>query len=152
LRLGGCSNGTNQLTKSRDCGVFDKTAQLTPDSNYMTFDAKFARSVFCLAVLLAWSGRGADAPGPAVPPGLPEGAKTLLGIAYVAGGCERQMRDLYPPATGTNWPLIVWIHGGGWTVGSKAKPPGLGFLLHGFAPASINYRLLAPRDADLTNR
>jgi acetyl esterase/lipase len=49
--------------------------------------------------------------------------------------------DLYLPGTGTNWPLIVWIHGGGWTGGSKEKPPGLGFLRHGFALASINYRL-----------
>jgi acetyl esterase/lipase len=63
-----------------------------------------------------------------------------LAAAYVAGGSERQMLDLYLPASGTNWPLIVWIHGGGWTEGSKANPPGLGFLRHGFALASINYR------------
>jgi carboxylesterase type B len=118
----------------------------------MTLDATFAQSVFCLAALLAWSGRAADTPGAAAPSGLPEGAKTLLDIPFVAGASERQMLDLYLPATGTNWPLIVWIHGGGWTEGSKAKPPGLGFLRHGFALASINYRLLAPRDANLTNR
>jgi len=106
----------------------------------MAFDSKLARALFCSAVLLAWSCRGADAPAPATPPGLPEGARTFLDIPYVAGGSERQMLDLYLPATGTNWPLIVWIHGGGWTEGSKAKPPGLRFLNHGFALASINYR------------
>jgi len=65
----------------------------------------------------------------------------LLNIAYVPNGSERQKLDLYLPATGTNLPLIVWIHGGAWMEGSKEKPPGLGFLRHGFALASINYRL-----------
>jgi acetyl esterase/lipase len=73
--------------------------------------------------------------------GATRGARTLLNIAYVPNGGERQMLDLYLPATGTNWPLIVWIHGGGWTGGSKEKPPGLRFLRHGFALASVNYRL-----------
>jgi acetyl esterase/lipase len=107
----------------------------------MKFSAQFARSVFCLATLLAWSSRAADAPSPATPPGLPEGARMVPNIAYVPNGSERQMLDLYLPATGTNWPLIVWIHGGGWMEGSKEKPPGIVFLKHGFALASINYRL-----------
>jgi acetyl esterase/lipase len=72
---------------------------------------------------------------------LPEGAKTLLNISYVSNGSERQKLDLYLPPAATNCPLIVWIHGGGWTGGSKEKPPGLRFLRHGFALASINYRL-----------
>jgi len=107
----------------------------------MTFTAKFARSIFYLATFLAWSSRAADVPSPAPPPGLPEGARMQLNIAYVPNGGERQTLDLYRPATGTNWPLIVWIHGGAWLEGSKEKPPGLGFLRHGFALASINYRL-----------
>jgi acetyl esterase/lipase len=106
----------------------------------MAFSTKFARSVFCLAALLAWTGRAADAPAGAAPHDLPEGAKMLLDMAYVPHGTERQTLDLYLPATGTNWPLIVWIHGGGWTGGSKEKPPGLAFLKHGFALASLNYR------------
>jgi acetyl esterase/lipase len=51
------------------------------------------------------------------------------------------MLDLYLPATGTNWPLVVWVHGGAWMEGSKEDPPDLQFLRHGFALASINYRL-----------
>ncbi len=50
--------------------------------------------------------------------------------------------DLYVPRTQKPAPLIVWIHGGGWKIGSK------GFRLlikdltrHGFAIASIDYRL-----------
>lgn len=49
--------------------------------------------------------------------------------------------DLYLPGTGTNFPLIVWIHGGGWMAGSKENPPGLRMVLHSFAMASLNYRL-----------
>jgi len=105
------------------------------------FGSKIAGSVVCIAALLAGSSRAADAPTPAPANGLAEGARPLLNIAYVPNGGERQMLDLYLPGTGTNWPLIVWIHGGGWTGGNKEKPPGLSFLRHGFALASINYRL-----------
>lgn len=107
----------------------------------MASNARTASSVICLAALLAGSSQAAEAPTPASSTGLPEGARTLLNIAYVPNGGERQMLDLYLPGTGTNWPLIVWIHGGGWTGGNKENPPGLGFLRHGFALASINYRL-----------
>jgi acetyl esterase/lipase len=107
----------------------------------MNCSAKFALSVFLLVVSLTWPSRAADPPTPAAPPSLPEGARTLLNIPYVANAGERQKLDLYLPAKGTNWPLVVWVHGGGWMEGSKEKPPGLGFLRHGFALASINYRL-----------
>jgi acetyl esterase/lipase len=107
----------------------------------MIFNAKFAQSLFFASTLLAWSGRAADDPSTAAPPGMPKDARILLNIPYVANGGERQKLDLYLPAKGTNLPLVVWIHGGGWTEGSKEKPPGLGFLRHGFALASINYRL-----------
>ena len=108
---------------------------------FMAFSARIAPSVVCLAALLAGSSPAAEAPTPAPPPGLPQGARALLNIDYVPNGGEHQMLDLYLPGTGTNWPLIVWIHGGGWMGGDKEKPPGLGFLRHGFALASINYRL-----------
>jgi acetyl esterase/lipase len=64
-----------------------------------------------------------------------------LDIPYAPNAGEHQKLDLYLPATGTNLPLIVWVHGGGWTEGSKENPPGFKFLNHGFALASINYRL-----------
>ena len=104
-------------------------------------NAKFAKSVFCVAALLASSSRAADTSSPAPTPGLPEGARVQRNIAYVPNGGERQTLDLYLPAAGTNLPLIVWIHGGGWMEGDKENPPGLGFLKHGFALASLNYRL-----------
>jgi acetyl esterase/lipase len=99
------------------------------------------RFVCCLAGWAAWSGHAADAPPQDTPERLPAGARALTNIAYVPNGSDRQKLDLYLPASGTNLPLVVWIHGGGWTEGSKEDPPGLRFLLHGFALASINYRL-----------
>ena len=36
---------------------------------------------------------------------------------------------------------MIWIHGGGWSSGDKACPPGLGLLSRGYVVASINYRL-----------
>jgi acetyl esterase/lipase len=107
----------------------------------MAMNPKYSRLVLFMSALLACSSRADDPPGPAAPPGLPPGARMLLNMAYVPDGGERQKLDLYLPATGTNWPLIVWIHGGGWLEGDKEKPPGLRFLRHGFALTSINYRL-----------
>jgi acetyl esterase/lipase len=62
-------------------------------------------------------------------------------IPYVPGGHERQKLDLYLPADGKNWPLVIAIHGGAWQSGSKEGEPVGAFLQRGFAVASINYRL-----------
>ena len=49
--------------------------------------------------------------------------------------------DLYLPPTYETAPLVVWIHGGGWRGGSKSKPAIQEITNHGFALASIDYRL-----------
>jgi len=72
---------------------------------------------------------------------LPPGTHVVRDVAYVTGGHERQKLDLFLPATGTNLPLIVWVHGGAWRTGSKESCPALFFLKEGYAVASINYRL-----------
>lgn len=38
-------------------------------------------------------------------------------------------------------PLLVYVHGGAWRAGSRADIPVLGLLRHGFAIASVDYRL-----------
>lgn len=73
---------------------------------------------------------------------IPEGGERLLNVAYVPNGHERQKLDLYlPKQPRKKIPLVVWIHGGGWEGGSKEGTPALGLLWHGYAVASINYRL-----------
>ena len=52
--------------------------------------------------------------------------------------------DLYLPATKATVPppIVLWVHGGGWKAGSKEKCPAVWLVEHGFAVASINYRLI----------
>lgn len=73
----------------------------------------------------------------------PAGTRVLRDLAYVADGHERQKLDLYLPAEGRDWPLLVWIHGGGWQNGSKDRCPAVPFVARGYAVASLNYRLSA---------
>jgi acetyl esterase/lipase len=101
----------------------------------------YARILLSLSVVLACSSRAADAPKKHhEPPPPPEGARIYTNLAYVANGTDRQNLDIYLPATGKDFPVIVWIHGGGWSGNSKAKPEGLDFLRHGYALVSLNYR------------
>ncbi len=76
---------------------------------------------------------------------LPPGVKAERDLAYVENGHERQKLDVYLPSEvkegAKPLPLIVWIHGGGWTGGNKERPPAVRFVNEGYAVASINYRL-----------
>lgn len=75
--------------------------------------------------------------------------KVLSDQPYVENGHERQKLDLYLPAGGSTsatadtakYPLIIWVHGGGWAAGSKDRCPAQRLTAQGFAVASINYRL-----------
>lgn len=49
--------------------------------------------------------------------------------------------DLYLPDQASKPPLVVWIHGGAWRAGSRAKPQALYVTSRGYAVASISYRL-----------
>ncbi|WP_158545262.1 alpha/beta hydrolase [Bremerella cremea] len=50
--------------------------------------------------------------------------------------------DLYYPANTTGpVPVVMWVHGGGWKNGSKDRCPASWLTAHGYAVASINYRL-----------
>jgi arylformamidase len=65
-------------------------------------------------------------------------------IAYAEPRNERQLLDVYAPATGANLPVVVWVHGGGWMRGSKAevdhKPAA--FVAKGFVFVPMNYRFV----------
>lgn len=55
--------------------------------------------------------------------------------------------DIYLPAAenGTSHPIMLFIHGGGWTGGSRSdycRPLFNNFLSHGFVVTSMDYRLL----------
>lgn len=95
-------------------------------------------SSLLLAVLWLLPGSGLHA---ASNPTLPEGTRVLRDLAYVDNGHARQKLDLYLPHGSEKRPLLIWIHGGAWMSGDKERPPALAFLQHGFAVASLNYRL-----------
>jgi acetyl esterase/lipase len=76
-------------------------------------------------------------------PPIPEGVKVERNLDYVGNGLVRQQLDLYLPEQATGpLPLVVWIHGGAWQNGSKEPCRALFLSTHGFAVASINYRLI----------
>lgn len=70
---------------------------------------------------------------------VPGGERKVTEIAYVSNPHFRQRLDLYIPAE-PKGPLLVWIHGGGWTGGTKDNPPGLALLGKGVTVASLEYR------------
>lgn len=75
---------------------------------------------------------------------VPTGTVVHRDLAYVPAGHERHTLDLFLPEKGDGpFPLVVWIHGGGWAAGSKAANSalGAGLIERGYAVASLNYRL-----------
>jgi acetyl esterase/lipase len=72
-------------------------------------------------------------------PKLPAGTSVDRDVPY--GKHERQKLDVFVPPGDGPFPLVLWVHGGGWEGGSKAGGPAMGLLREGYAVASTNYRL-----------
>jgi acetyl esterase/lipase len=77
-----------------------------------------------------------------------QGCQTYTGLPYAtyvdaAGQTQSLLLELMvPTAAATPVPLVIWIHGGGWSSGSRLPiPTNLSALCdRGFAVASIDYR------------
>jgi acetyl esterase/lipase len=67
-------------------------------------------------------------------------AETQTDIEYARAGELVLKLDLHRPQV-ANPPLIVYVHGGAWRAGSKSDVPIAALLDHGFAIASVDYRL-----------
>ena len=74
------------------------------------------------------------------------GAEAIADLAY--GDHPRQRLDLYKPEGGGPWPILVWVHGGGFLRGEKSSPDhpfnasiGRWAARSGLLGAVINYRL-----------
>lgn len=72
----------------------------------------------------------------------PRGEKIVPNLVYASPAGRDLHLDLYLPAGQGPFPLVMWIHGGGWKYGDK------GWMLYlrkltqrGFAVASVEYRL-----------
>ena len=91
-----------------------------------------------IALLIAYVGLAQAADKTiAIPP-------TVADVAY--GTDPKQKLDIYRPPTGKGpFPILLWIHGGGWWGGDKRNEiPDLDkYLAGGCAVVSANYRLIA---------
>lgn len=72
----------------------------------------------------------------------PPGARKLADLEYTRAPGRPLKLDLYLPNDATNkLPVLVWIHGGAWKMGSKNWCPIAPLVTNGVAVASIEYRL-----------
>ena len=73
---------------------------------------------------------------------LPEGTRSERDLVYgKADGRDLKLNLYLPPGDATK-PLIIWIHGGAWMMGSKDGPsPAQQFVGAGYAVAHVGYRL-----------
>lgn len=88
--------------------------------------------------------RDCDPPAPAA-----TDVRTARDVTYAVMGGQPQRMDVAWPAGAGPYPLVVLIHGGGWSGGDKSAYHHAMRLLagQGYAAASINYRLAsAPRN------
>ena len=73
---------------------------------------------------------------------LPAGIKVDRDVAYDVHGKSNMLDVYYPEHASAPVPLVIWVHGGAWWAGSKGDgQPAIRLLAHGYAIASINYRL-----------
>jgi len=75
---------------------------------------------------------------------LPPGVRLVPNIEYAHPGGHSLLLDLYLPEHHDNdsaIPVIVWIHGGGWVQGDRHDQFAVPLAGHGYAIASIEYRL-----------
>lgn len=117
--------------------------------------ARLRRAVLSMAATLLVAACGADSAvtgpssgTPPVTPGTPSnptGPTQRSWVDEAYGALAQQRLDLYLPPTGSGpFPLIVWVHGGGWRTGDKVLDAAAfqrRLLQSGYALASIGYRL-----------
>lgn len=79
----------------------------------------------------------------AVEPGPETGRRIIRDVVYASRAAGGDLTlDLYlPTPTATPSPLVVWLHGGGWTHGNKADAVRPRYLVDaGYTVASVQYR------------
>ena len=75
----------------------------------------------------------------------PVPVKSNIDLVYAKYGDREMKLDLYVPEDGEGpFPIVVWIHGGGWTEGDKKDclPLNFGYCQKGYATASLSYRFI----------
>jgi acetyl esterase/lipase len=75
---------------------------------------------------------------------VPEGVEVLRDLEYAQAKGISLKLDLYRPSAKPSapMPLVIWVHGGGWSKGSKGNCPAAWLAAKGYAVASLDLRLL----------
>lgn len=84
-----------------------------------------------VAVVAVWLGTLAEAHAQA--------AREYKDIVYATVDGKELGLDVFLPAGVASPPLLVWVHGGRWSSGTKAQAP-MVFVANGFALASLDFR------------
>ena len=82
-----------------------------------------------LAALVLWTSSNPHA----------QAAREFKDVVYASVDGKDLGLDIYLPAGVTSPPLLVWVHGGAWSGGTKAQAPTV-FVANGFALASLDFR------------
>ena len=72
---------------------------------------------------------------------VPEGVTFVDDLLFASVDGQDLVLDLYMPANVSNPPLLVWVHGGGWSRGTHNRVSTFAFVEAGYALASVGYRL-----------
>ena len=75
---------------------------------------------------------------------VPEGVEVLRDLEYAQAKGVSLKLDLYRPSAKSSapMPLVIWVHGGGWSNGTKTNCPAAWLATKGYAVASLDFRLL----------
>ena len=73
-----------------------------------------------------------------------EGVEVLRDLEYAQAKGISLKLDLYRPSAmpSAAMPLVIWVHGGGWSKGSKTNCPAAWLATKGYSVASLDFRLL----------
>ena len=93
----------------------------------MTARSTVLSAAAALAACTAWSAVAA------------QDVHKLADLQYAEAGGQPLKLDLYQPSE-AHAPLLVWLHGGRWEVGSKERMPLGGLVERGYAIASLDFR------------
>jgi hypothetical protein len=93
----------------------------------MTTRSRVLRAAAVLAASAAWNAAG-----------VAQGAQKATDLEYAEAGGQALKLDLYLPKA--HAPLLVWLHGGRWEVGSKERMPLSALVERGYAIASLDFR------------
>jgi acetyl esterase/lipase len=131
------STGTEISFTPTEAGAYRMEAWLTVDGELRPWI--YSNPIY----MEPTAGRGYTLP----PPTISESVEVRKNLVYVEGREEdanKHKLDLYLPKGKSNFPVLIFLHGGSWRSGDRADYPALGnrFAGEGFGVVVPSYRLL----------